>query len=197
MTGVYAVTQGWNRHQIRVSTQSYLEFSCCSCWNSNLKPFNYVSGALSTSYPGSEEVVKSPKNIHSKRYCFNLLLFFKIANQTARKQRWTYHSHRKHVTLGGWATTRLYFQWLVGSSAVQLCGSLFTRDVRVAVSVAVRAMCCRLLSLPQVTDFRLHVLVKQNVGTVRQRDSSWRQLFHSANVIHLTLHIQCSPLTST
>ena len=44
-----AVTQGWNGHWVRVSTQSWLwrrKFSCCSCWDSNLLPFNHESDAL-------------------------------------------------------------------------------------------------------------------------------------------------------
>ena len=44
-----AITQGWNRHRVRVSTQSWLwrrKFSCHSCWDSNLQPFDYKSGAL-------------------------------------------------------------------------------------------------------------------------------------------------------
>ena len=69
---------------------------------------------------------------------------------------------------------------------------MFTSDVRVAAGVAVSAMCCSLLSLSQVTDFGLHVLVQQDVGTVRQKhdvditsfgneSSSTRcQLFHLA-----------------
>ena len=44
-----AITQGWNRHWIRVSTQSWLwrrKFSFCSCRHSNLQPFDHESGTL-------------------------------------------------------------------------------------------------------------------------------------------------------
>ena len=47
---------GWNRCQIRVSTESKLwkrKFSHCSCWDSNLQPFDHESGTLPTSYPSS------------------------------------------------------------------------------------------------------------------------------------------------
>ena len=44
-----AVTRGWNGHRIRVSTQSWLwrrKFSCRSCQDSNLQPFDHESSAL-------------------------------------------------------------------------------------------------------------------------------------------------------
>ena len=44
-----AVTRGWNRHRIRVSTQSGLwriNFSRRSCSESNSQPFDHESGAL-------------------------------------------------------------------------------------------------------------------------------------------------------
>ena len=44
-----AVRQGWNGHQVRVSTQSWLckrTFSCRSCWDSNSQPFNNEPSAL-------------------------------------------------------------------------------------------------------------------------------------------------------
>ena len=68
---------------------------------------------------------------------------------------------------------------------------MFTSDVRVAVGVAVSAMCCSLLSLPQVADFGLHMLVQQDVGTVRQkRDGQHyfirqRELVYQMSIISL------------
>ena len=47
---------GWIGHGIRVSTQSELwrtKLFRCSCRDSNSQPFDYESGALPTSYPGS------------------------------------------------------------------------------------------------------------------------------------------------
>ena len=44
-----AVTRGWNRHWIRVSTQSWFwrrKFSCRFCRDSNSQPFDHESGAL-------------------------------------------------------------------------------------------------------------------------------------------------------
>ena len=49
------VIQGWKRHWVRVSTESWLwrrKFSHCSCRDSNSQPFHHESGALLTSYPG-------------------------------------------------------------------------------------------------------------------------------------------------
>ena len=53
---VTAVTWGWNRHRIRVSTERYIwrTFPRRSCRNWNLQPFDHESGALPTSYPGYE-----------------------------------------------------------------------------------------------------------------------------------------------
>ena len=44
-----AVTRGWNGHRVRVSTQSWLrriKFSCCSCRDLNLQPFDHKPNAL-------------------------------------------------------------------------------------------------------------------------------------------------------
>ena len=49
-----AVTQGWDRHRIRVSTQSWLwtrKFSHHSCRDLNLQPFDYKSSALTNKLP--------------------------------------------------------------------------------------------------------------------------------------------------
>ena len=46
-----AVTQGWNRYQIRVGTKSWpwrRKFSHCSCRDLNPRPFNHKSSALTT-----------------------------------------------------------------------------------------------------------------------------------------------------
>ena len=46
-----AVTQVWNGHWIRVSTQSWLwrrKCSCHSCWDLYLQPFNHESCALTS-----------------------------------------------------------------------------------------------------------------------------------------------------
>ena len=119
----------------------------------------------------------------------------------ARKQGWTYHAHRKDITLDWWAATWLHLSRLVCSSAIQLCGGMFTSDVRVAAGVAVSAMCRSLLSLSQVADFGFHVLVQQDVGAVRQKrdvdntsfskeSSSTRcQLFHLARRVRLPFTI--------
>ena len=119
----------------------------------------------------------------------------------ARKQGWTYHTHREDITLDWGAATWLHLSRLVRSSAVQLCGGMFTSDVRVAAGVAVSTMCRSLLSLPQVADFGLHVLVQQDVGAVRQKrdvditsfgkeSSSTRcQLFHLARWVRLPFTI--------
>ena len=47
--GVGGEWGGWNRHRIRVSTQSWLrgrKFSCRSCWDLNSQPFDHEPGAL-------------------------------------------------------------------------------------------------------------------------------------------------------
>ena len=52
--------RGWNRHRIRVSTQSWLrrrKFSRRSCRDSNSQPFDHESGALPTSYPANNKLV--------------------------------------------------------------------------------------------------------------------------------------------
>ena len=58
-----AVTQGWNGHQRRVSTQSQLwrrKFSHRSCRDSNSQPFDHKPSTLTTSYPSSHQLSGIP-----------------------------------------------------------------------------------------------------------------------------------------
>ena len=58
-------SMGWNRHQIRVSTQSWLwrrKFLLRSCWDLNLQPFNQETGALFPCWASSR--VKNRLKIH-------------------------------------------------------------------------------------------------------------------------------------
>ena len=48
LLGATAVTWGWNNTEIRVSRESWRKFSCRSCRDSNQRPFNHESGALTT-----------------------------------------------------------------------------------------------------------------------------------------------------
>ena len=57
-----AITQEWNRHQIKVSTESPLwkrTLSCHSCQVSNLRPFDHESGILPTELSQFTDVVLS------------------------------------------------------------------------------------------------------------------------------------------
>ena len=57
LLGATAVARGWNRHGIRVSTESWLwwrKFPCCSCQDLNLQPFDHEPSTLATNYSSTQ-----------------------------------------------------------------------------------------------------------------------------------------------
>ena len=59
-----AVIRGWSGHQIRVSTQTLLwrrKFSCCFCQDSNSKPFDHKSSALTSKLSWLTHTQEHPK----------------------------------------------------------------------------------------------------------------------------------------